>query len=185
MAHATKSVFLMLLTLNFAFAQDNKEASKSTDTKMEAFASKTGTITKFIDYRMPSLKLFLGEVAETRVRKVIVDEEFKYFYLIEKESKNADNGASIEYTDLLEVIKALAVLKNEAMADQATKPDYVENKFVTPDGFQLGYFITEGTGRWYMKFDRNGSDNTVFITDVQTIEGSLNAAKNKIEEMNP
>ena len=71
------------------------------------------------------------------------------------------------------------------MADQATKPDYVENKFVTPDGFQLGYFITEGTGRWYMKFDRNGSDNTVFITDVQTIEGSLNAAKNKIEEMNP
>jgi hypothetical protein len=182
MCQGTKPILLMLLTLHFAFAQDRK--NEGTETKMEAFGSKTGTITKFVDFKMPSLKLFLGEVAETRVRKVIVGNDLKYFYLIEKESKNANTTAAIEYTDLLEVIKALAILKNEAMADQASKPDYLENKFVTSDGFQLGYYITEGKGKWYMKFDRYGSDNTVFINDVQTIEASLNAAKIKIEEMN-
>ena len=184
MRHGTKITFLMLLSLHFAFAQGKTNESQPTETKLEAFASKTGAITKFIDFKIPSLKLFLGEVAETRVRKVIVGDELKYFYLIEKESKNANTTASIEYSDLLEVIKALAILKNEAAADQVSKPDYLENKFVTSDGFQLGYYITEGAGKWYMKFDQNGSDNTVFINDVQTIESSLNAAKNKIEEMN-
>ena len=154
---------------------------------MDSFTSKTGTITKFIDFKMPSLKLFLGEIAETRVRKVVVGNELKYFYLIEKESKNknASTTAAIEYYDLLEVIKALSVLKKESATDNLNKPDYLENKFVTSDGFQLGYYVTEGQGKWYMKFDQYGVDNTVFINDVQTIETSLTAAKNKIEEMSP
>jgi hypothetical protein len=182
--HATKLILLILFLSHHAFAQDRKKEMKSAETKMESFASKTGTITKFIDFKMPALKLFLGEVAETRVRKVIVGNEWKYFYLIEKESKNANTTASIEYTDLLEVIKALATLKSEAPVDQSSKPDYLENKYVTADGFQLGYYVTEGQGKWYIKFDRYGSDNTVFINDVQTIEVSLNAARTKIEEMN-
>ena len=182
MYHATKLILLTSLTLHFAFAQEKE--TKHQETKMEIFASKTGTITKFIDFKMPSLKLFLGEVAETRVRKVIVGNERKYFYLIEKESKNASTTAAIEYSDLLEVIKALTILKGESTLDQSSKPDYLENKFVTSDGFQLGYYVTEGKGKWYIKFDRYGSDNTVFINDVQTIEASLNAARTKIEEIN-
>lgn len=182
--HATKFTLLILLFSTLALAQDKKKEIKSVETKMEIFASKTGTITKFIDFKMPALKLFLGEFAETRVRKVIVGNEWKYFYLIEKESKSAHTTASIEYADLLEVIKALAILKSEAPVDQSSKPDYLENKYVTADGFQLGYYVTEGKGKWYIKFDRYGSDNTVFINDVQTIEVSLNAARSKIEEMN-
>src|SRR5688572_1495467 len=180
-----KFIFVILLfCLNIAFAQDKKKEVKPVETKMDVFASKPGTITKFVDFKMPTLKLFLGEVAETRVRKVSVGNELKYFYLIEKESKYANTTASIEYSDLIEVIKALATLKSEAPIDQSNKPDYLENKFVTSDGFQLGYYVTEGKGKWYIKFDRYGSDNTVFINDVQTIEASLNAARNKIEEMN-
>ena len=183
MLAATRFTLLLLLAGPLVFAQENKKELKHPLTKMEAFTSKTGTITKFVDFKMPALKLFLGEVAETRVRKVIVGNELKYFYLIEKESKNAQTTASIEYYDLLEIIKALAVLKGESAADRASKPDYLENKFVTPDGFQLGYYVSEGEGKWYMKFDQYGTDNTVFINDVQTIEISLTAAKNKIEEM--
>ena len=182
--HATKFIVVIFLFSHLVVAQDRKKEIKPAETKMEIFASKTGTITKFVDFKMPSLKLFLGEVAETRVRKVIVGNELKYFYLIEKESKSAHTTASIEYSDLLEVIKALATLKSEAPGDQSSKPDYLENKFVTSDGFQLGYYVTEGKGKWYIKFDRYGSDNTVFINDVQTIETSLNAARTKIEEMN-
>jgi len=182
--HATKLILLILFFSNLASAQDRKKEIKSAETKMESFASRTGTITKFIDFKMPSLKLFLGEIAETRVRKVIVGNELKYFYLIEKASKNTNTTAAIEYVDLLEVINALAILKGEALADQSSQPDYLENKYITSDGFQLGYYVTEGKGKWYIKFDRYGSDNTVFINDVQTIEVSLNAARTKIEEMN-
>ena len=185
MLTTARVIFLTLFAAQFALGQENKKETEHKLTKMEAFTSKTGTITKFVDFKMPSLKLFLGDVAETRVRKVIVGNELKYFYLIEKESKskNVITTASIEYYDLLEVIKALAVLKRESGSDYTNKPDYLENKFVTSDGFQLGYYVTEGQGKWYMKFDQRGTDNTVFINDVQTIETSLTAAKNKIEEM--
>ena len=95
MRSATRFVLLILFPLQLALAQESKKEIKHAVTKMEAFTSKTGTITKFIDFKMPSLKLFLGEIAETRVRKVVVGNELKYFYLIEKESKNKkciDNG---------------------------------------------------------------------------------------------
>ena len=100
--HTTKFTLLILLFSTLALAQEKKKEIKPVETKMEIFASKTGTITKFIDFKMPALKLFLGEFAETRVRKVIVGNEWKYFYLIEKESKSAHTTASIEYSDLLD-----------------------------------------------------------------------------------
>ena len=142
--HAIKFILLILFFSHLAVAQDRKKEIKSAETKMEIFASKTGTITKFIDFKMPSLKLFLGEVAETRVRKVIVGNELKYFYLIEKESKNANTTASIEYSDLLEVIKALATLKSEAPVDQSSKPDYLENKYVTVRWFSVRILCNRG-----------------------------------------
>ena len=75
--HATKFIVLIILFSHLVVAQDKKKEFKPAETKMEIFASKTGMITKFIDFKMPSLKLFLGEVAETRVRKVIVGNELR------------------------------------------------------------------------------------------------------------
>ena len=132
---------------------------------------------------MPNLKLFLGEVAETRIRKLISGNEVRYFYQIEKSEKYTSNTASIEYSDLLEVIKAFATLKSDIEKDIQTSPDYLENKFVTVDGFQLGYYISDGKSKWYMRLEKYGSDNTLFINDVQTIEIALNEAKDKIEQL--
>jgi hypothetical protein len=148
---------------------------------MDAFASRTGVITKFIDYKLPSLKLFLGEPAQTRIRKVMSGLETRYFYVVEKQGKTSTSTGSIEYNDLLQATKVLATLKGEALNDLSSRSDYVENKYVTDDGFQFGYYITEGKSKWYIKLEKNGTDNTLFINDVQTIESSFNEAKNKIE----
>jgi len=59
----------------------------------------------------------------------------------------------------------------------------LENKFVTVDGFQVGYYVDKGKATWYVKLERYGSDNTVYIDNVTTIEGALEGAKSKIEEM--
>jgi hypothetical protein len=182
--HTTSTFFcLTLLSINISLAQRDQDAQHASDTKMEAFASRTGTITKFIDFKLSSLKLFLGEPAQTRIRKIVSGDESMYFYLLEKQGKTDINSASIEYDDLLEAIKALSTLKGEAVKDVYSKPDYVENKFITDDGFQFGYYVTEGKSKWYLKFEQSGSDNTFFINDAQTIENSFNEAKKKIEEI--
>jgi hypothetical protein len=178
---STKFICLMFLSINVALAQGDQKENHIAETKMDAFASRTGVITKFIDYKLPSLKLFLGEPAQTRIRKVMSGLETRYFYVVEKQGKTSTSTGSIEYNDLLQVTKVLATLKGEALNDLSSRPDYVENKYVTDDGFQFGYYITEGKSKWYIKLEQNGTDNTLFINDVQTIESSFNEAKYKIE----
>jgi hypothetical protein len=174
------STFMLTAT---AFSQDVKKDAQKTETKMDAFASKTGIIVKFIDTNLPNLKLAFGSVAETRVRKIISGSDVKYFYQIENQGKYSSNIASIEYIDLLEVIKAVKTLKTDVDKDISLNPDYLENKFTTVDGFQVGYYISKGKANWYLRLEKYGSDNTVFIKDGNDIETAFTDAKNKIEEL--
>ena len=168
----------LLLFAMLTFGQDVKEAN----TKMDAFASKTGVMIKFIDYALPNLNLTYG-AAETKVRKLMSGGETGYFYQISYEGKYDKKTASIAYEDLIEVIKAIQTLKTESATDQASNPEYLENKFVTDDGFKLGYYISNGKLKWYLVLEKYGSGNTVFINDVSTIESAFNDAKTKIESL--
>ena len=67
-----------------------------------------------------------------------------------KNGQYSTNTASIEYSDLLEVIKALKTLQSEEPKDVASNPDYLENKFITVDGFEVGYFVDKGKSTWYL-----------------------------------
>ena len=171
----------MLFTI-VTFSQDIKKENEQAKTKMESFASKTGVITKFIDTNLSNLKSSYT-VSETRIRKVKSGNTEKFFYQIEKSGKYSNSTASIEYSDLLEVIKALNSLKQEVDTDLASNPDYLENKFITEDGFQLGYYISKDKVTWYIRLEKYGSDNTLFIKDSSDIESNLLEAKNKIEDL--
>lgn len=181
-----KKIFLLLnitiIVLSLS-AQDVKNQDKTIQTKMDVFASRTGAIIKFIDYNLPNLKLYVGGNADTRIRKLTSAGESKYFYQIEKSGQYSNSTASIEYYDLLEVIKALTTLKTQVDNDIASNPDYLENKFVTADGFEIGYYVSKEKTKWYLKLERYGSDNTIFINDVETLTTAFQGAKDKIEEL--
>lgn len=174
------SAFLLTVT---AYTQDVKKEAQKVETKMEAFASKTGTIVKFIDTKLPDLKLSYGSVAETRIRKIVNGPEARFFYQIESQGKYSSSTASIDYADLVEVIKAIKSLKAEVDKDVALNPDYLENKFTTVDGFQVGYYVSKGKASWYLSLEKYGSDATIFVKDGDSIETVFTEAKNKIEEL--
>jgi hypothetical protein len=176
------SFLLLILSSAIACAQAVKKEVQTPETKMDGFSSKTGTFSRFIDARLPPLKSSYSS-AETRIRKLMSGTESLYFYQIEKTGQYANSTASIEYTDLLEVIKALRSLKADMEKDMTGSADYLENKFVTVDGFQVGYYVEKGKGTWYLKLEKYGSDNTLFIKDQKSIEGAFNEAKAKIEEL--
>ena len=178
-----KIVYLIIIltsSLN-AFSQ-NKDTEKTQISKMDKFTSKTGSIIKYIDYSLANIK-GVYSVSETKVRKIISGESVGYFFQISKEGKYDTKNASIEYYDLLEVIKAIGKLKQESVEDIIYEGNYLENKFVTDDGFQIGYYISNEKINWYIKLEKYGSGNTIFIRDPLEIETILIDAKNKVDTL--
>jgi len=174
---------ILLFGATILYAQDTKKEAETIKTKMDAFASKTGTIIKFTDSSLGGIKTIYGELCDTRIRKINSGTMATFFYQIVKKGKYTNSTASIEYTDLLEVIKAMQTLMVEVEKDVALNPDYLENKFVTVDGFQVGYYVSEGKSSWYLKLEKYGSDNTLFIDSGDAISKAFNDAKAKIDEI--
>jgi hypothetical protein len=148
---------------------------------MEHFVSRKGQILKLADTTLPDIRLSYGSSAETRIRKISRGTESAYFYQIEKKGQYNSSTASIEYSDLIEVLKAISALKTEVDNDLLNAPDYLENRFVSNDGFIIGYYISKGKSTWFIKLDQHGSDNTLFLNDVTTLEDAFNGAKGRIE----
>lgn len=88
----------------------------------------------------------------------------------------------IEYSDLVEINKALAKLCTEVNTDCAANPDYLENKFITNDGFEIGYYVSKGKASWYIKLERY-SNSSVFIKNAETLTENFSNAQKKIEEL--
>jgi len=175
-------LFSFLITLPI-LAQETKKELEKEKTKIDAFASKTGSIIKLSDYKLTGIKTLYGGISETRIRKINSGSVVSYFFQIEKQGKYNTSTASIEQSDLLEVIKALNSLKTEVEKDIATNCDYLENKFTTVDGFKIGYMINKGKATWFLQLEKYGSDNTIFIENLETVEKAFDEAKNKIEEL--
>ena len=164
------------------YGQDVKKDAETIKTKMDVFASKTGSITKFVDTKLPNLWASFDQLKQ-ELEKYQTVLHLLFFYQIIKEGKYSNGTASIEYSDLIEVLKALKALKAEVTNDISANPDYMENKFVTVDGFQVGYYVSGGKASWYIKLEKYGSDNTLFIANGETIETAFTEAKNKIDEL--
>ena len=178
-----KILFILAVIMSVFCYSQNKEESKKL-TKFEEFTSKTGSIMKFVDVKMPNIPLFFMGSIETGVRTILNSQENAYFYRIEQgeSSKSIAHVAMIEYSDLVEVNKALEKLVSEVNSDIQSNPDYLENKFITEDGFQIGYYVSKGKASWYIKLERYGS-STVFVKNAEALISAFKNAQSKIEEL--
>ena len=147
-------------------------------TKFEEFTSKTGSIVKFVDIHMPKLSVAYGASLQTGIRTIKSGNNI-YFYRLEESETSI---AMIEYSDLVEINKALAKLASEVDADIASNSDYLENKFRSVDGFEVGYYVSKGYAHWYLKLERYSS-SIVFIKDQASIIEAFKEAQTKIEEL--
>lgn len=168
-------ISLALILPLLSYAQDDTEKKQ---TKFEQFISKTGKISKFLDVNMPKLGYL-----ETSIRIVMGEEKNAYFYRIEKPETSTTNSriAMIEYSDLVEINKALTKLLSEDEADCASNPDYLENRFITEDGFKIGYYVDKGRANWFITLEKY-SKSTVFLKR-ELLAEAFPAAQKKIEEL--
>ena len=174
---------LMAMVMLLPLASFAQEDVKKQMTKFEEFTSKTGSIVKFVDIHMPKLSVAYGASLQTGIRTIKSGNNI-YFYRLEKSETSSSTAkiAMIEYSDLVEINKALAKLASEVDADIASNSDYLENKFRSVDGFEVGYYVSKGDAHWYLKLERYSS-STVFIKDQASIIEAFKEAQTKIEEL--
>ena len=169
-------LFLFSVSLS---AQDVKDKQLS---KLDEFTSERGVILKLQDYKLPNVKLRYG-TAESRIRRVKSGSKVGHFHQLTMKGKYGSKSASIAYEDVVEIQKAIVVLEKEAQKDVAISSDYLENKFISEDGVELGYYVSKGELGWYIKLDKYGTDNTLFFKDLASVKATFQEAKDKIEEV--
>ena len=137
-------------------------------TKFEAFSSKIGVICRFRDYNLPRIDLNQTEnytIAIPSVRVVTLGpEEKKFFFHVEMATEYHSDSATIEYSDFQEMLKAVDTLQSCEKEDSKENPDYLENHFVTEDGFKVGYYISKGKTVWFMNLSRYSTNSSLYMS---------------------
>lgn len=169
-----------LLSIPYSTAQNDQKILS----KAEEFASKAGVISKIEDYKLGAMPLSYGAVAEARVRVITVNSDTRKLFQISYEGKYDTKVASFEESELSETIKAFDELKRMAAEDASKGPDYLENRFITDQGVQVGYFIRGKELMWFIKLEKYGSGNTIFPKSANIIEETFRRAKTKLAELN-
>lgn len=158
------------------------EETEKQQTKFERFVSKTGVMIKFVDTKMPNISGAFGyKSPKACIRTVLGETENTYFYVLSKESDGFVYYANIEYSDLVEINKAIKKMIQEVTADCDAKPYHLENRFITEEGFRVGYVVEKSTASWYIRLNEL-SASEVFLSDFEELK-KFHDAQAKIEEL--
>lgn len=167
-----------IITILIVVLANNLALGQTKESKMLDFVSRKGVIIKFEDFNLPKLKSTYGN-CESKIRKIVSGDQVKYFLQLSKKGKYSSSTASIAYEDIIELEKALVALQAQAALDISTNADYLENKFISDDEFEIGYYIDKNKITWYMKL-KDGNEGTVFLKSNEVIANALKGGKEKI-----
>jgi len=165
----TMKLTLIILVFGFSslvLGQEEKELSK-----MDKFVSNVGEIVRFEDYNLPEMVAY-NEKLTNKIRIIVSGKEKGYFFILQKKDKYDTKTAAIAEDDLSDVISALNNLI-EKSKNEKDGPDYLENKFKTEDGFQIGY--AKGNSiTWFITLESYGKSTVLF----DGYDGLLNGFSN-------
>lgn len=168
-------VLVIVLVSNFTFSQTQKPKSS----KMQDFVSKKGVIVKYENFNLPKIKSTYSN-CESKIRRVIIGNQVKYFLLLSKKSKYNSVTSAIAYEDIIEIQKTLIALKSKSLEDILTKADYLENQFITDDELVIGYYISKNEVVWCIKLD-SSNDSTLFFKTQEPLINAFRLGKEKID----
>lgn len=154
-----KKIIILLLLFPTLYSWSQNDRGCSVD----------GVFVRSINYNLSNLKTSNGYSLDQVIRKIEDKNEKASFYY------NISDYTAVEYSELLKIIEAVNSLKEDVAKDIALKPDYLDNKYTTSDGFCVGYYIRMDKikktwfATWFLFFDKRNSDRTLQFKDDMTI----------------
>lgn len=158
--------------------QENSDISVKKDTKYEKFFSNYGSFLRFAEYKLPKFDFQKDWINETSIREFIDVNTGKKSYFLRIRSGYPRQTESIAYEDLIKVIDAIKQLKAK-FADDSQIGNYMEFRFTTEDGMQIGYYYSDNKPTWFMSVK---GDTRYFKKDFDFEKAFVNA-KTEIERL--
>lgn len=140
------------------------------------YAQEKEGIYKFIDYPISpiTVETYNNRVfshMDTFVRAVLMKDEEQYYYVLRVVSNDAQHLVEftfvtmISYENLVKINKALKILLSEEEKDWKSGEAFVENKYVTDNGFKIGYIVENGRLEWFVESEYYGTINGLTLRD--------------------
>ena len=161
------------------FAQEKSELSR-----IDKIISEAGKLIRYDDYDLFDIKGTYGMgKLETKLRVVNNGSiPYQYFVLISRRTKYDTKRASISEDELPEILEAFDSLVKMSTAEKNVS-NYAEIKYVSEDGFQIGYYVEKGKSHWFVTLEKYGSGNTFFLKKPESFKRVLIAAQTKIKDL--
>lgn len=155
-----------------------KETSTKQETKYDKFFSNYGTFLRFAEYKLPSFDFQKDWINETSIREFVDVNTGEKSYFLRIRSGYPRQTESIAYEDLIKVIDAIKQLKAQFSKD-AQIGNYLEFRFTTEDGMQIGYYYSNNKPTWFMSV----KGDTRYFKKGFDFEQAFIDAKNEIERL--
>ncbi len=166
------------------------------ETKYDKFISTYGAYVQFFDYKLPINFRTKDEQINATIR-IFIDLNTKKktsFLCLRSYSGNIWIGKIatafeiIEYSDLLKIIDSIPKLK-ECTNLIPNKDVYMETKFITEDGFEIGFYKENAKHKnnWFIamryKYEDKWYNHRIYLKEDSDIETAFMQAKEKMEEL--
>ena len=178
-------LFTMMLTIslssfsqNETISQEDNPTSVKKETKYDRFFSNYGSFLRFAQYKLPKFDFQKDWINETSIREFIDVNSGEKSYFLRIRSGYPRQTESIAYEDLIKIIDAIKQLKAQFAKDSQVG-DYLEFRFTTDDGMQIGYYYSDNKPTWFMTV----KDDVRYFKKDFNFEEAFENAKMKIEEL--
>ena len=173
---------LLILSLNINAQTDSMN---NRGTVYDNYISQQGMKIKFEDKKLSKISYGISSNTYLKCKLRIVEVEGiekKYFVILGEGDDNI-----IEYSDLINVNKELERLLKDVDIDISQNPDYIENKYISNDGFVIGYYIEGKKSKWFMQLFYRPFKLSPFTgygtKDIYKIEKFSEGLKNILKEV--
>ena len=172
-----KVLCFMLFLLAFGSNLNAQNDSIVRVTKHQALDSQKGKIIKYEDKKTNDIPCFNSQFPfKCKIRTFFRNGINSYFLILGDTYK-------IEYSDLVEINKAFDKFYKEVDADCALKPEYLENKYITDDGFKIGYYVKKGKPTWFVDLNIYSVQGFGELKKPFDFSEGLKNAQSEIEKM--
>ena len=178
-----KKRFIFFFLVTIIVGSITGQAIDKQSSSYDSFISQSGVIIKLQDYILAAIPGSAYISYDNKVRVIASGEVKRYYLQITKTNKNDKVTGSIESLDLISMNNAIKILQKEYDAEKDSTVDYTENKYITNDGMQVGYYISFRDSGWFIKLDKYKTDSLIFFNDSKEILDGIQSAIDKINEL--
>lgn len=164
-------VVFILLVSEIGFGQNMSNYNK--------YIAGAETFLKFTDYNLENLNYSTS----AELRRVESKADIVYYLRINVINNSLSYTASFNEVEIHNIINAIQQFKQEIFSDKekVKTAQYIENKYITSDGYRIGYFVKkDGKSKWFIDVSNYSDYGTEFFNEVLPIETAFKQAVKKI-----